>query len=390
VGTPRRIGFAAFVLILAAPVSMAPVEAHTGGGFAFEWGVRAGDGGSTVVAGLVTSHKVERQLNIQVTATWRVGATVVATETAPAFMSNLAPHASSPFKIVETDDVEGATLMLSATGTDTFQTWVGQIGFEPGTLTDDTYTGTMRNEGTLLDVAIAEIQVFAVRRQGGIIVDAAGSEPTTELLEVGAETTFTIEFDDVPGDAVGGFIAEAPSWGWTSWNNLFADLGTSNFAAEIAWMADAGISSGCRFEGFCPKFLVLREEMAVFLNRALELPPASEPPPFTDIASRPLRVREAVANLYEAGITAGCTPTTFCPREIVTRGQMSAFIVTGYALEPIPGPGPFIDDDGHFSERFNNRMEADGITGGCAASAYCPHNPVLREQMAKFLFEAEN
>ena len=69
---------------------------------------------------------------------------------------------------------------------------------------------------------------------------------------------------------------------------------------------------------------------------------------------------------------------------------MSAFIVTGYGLDPIPGPGPFTDDNGHFSERFNNRMAADGITSGCTVNAYCPHDPVLREQMAKFFFEAEH
>jgi hypothetical protein len=191
---------------------------------------------------------------------------------------------------------------------------------------------------------------------------------------------------------VGSLIAESlpHSPRLTSWNNWFTDLGTSSFAEEIGWMAEEGITTGCRTVGFCPKFLVLREEMAVFLDRALDLPDAANPPPFTDIADRPLRVREAVANLYEAGITAGCTPTKFCPRAVVTRGQMSAFIVVGYGLDPIPGAGSFTDDDGHFSERFNNRMAADGITSGCAVGRYCPFDPVLREQMAKFLFEAEN
>ena len=69
---------------------------------------------------------------------------------------------------------------------------------------------------------------------------------------------------------------------------------------------------------------------------------------------------------------------------------MSKFIVRGYELEPIVGTGPFADDNGHWSEPYNNRMAADGITGGCAAGKYCPHAFVLREQMAKFLFEAEN
>ena len=57
---------------------------------------------------------------------------------------------------------------------------------------------------------------------------------------------------------------------------------------------------------------------------------------------------------------------------------------------PIDGPGSFTDDNGHFSEPYNNRMAADGITSGCAAGLFCPQATVLREQMAKFIFEAEN
>ena len=211
-------------------------------------------------------------------------------------------------------------------------------------------------------------------------------------LGVGAEAAFTITFDDFAGEAVGGLIAQGTggTWRHTSWNNWFRDLGTSGFAEEIAWLADADITRGCGPQQFCPHSPVTREQMAVFLDRALDLPTASEPAPFTDLASRPAYVRNAVANVYEAGITAGCTTTTFCPQAAVTRGQMSKFIVVGYGLTPIPGIGAFTDDNGHFSEQYNNRMAQDEITSGCGASIYCPHATVLREQMAKFLFEAEN
>ena len=51
----------------------------------------------------------------------------------------------------------------------------------------------------------------------------------------------------------------------------------------------------------------------------------------------------------------------------------------------------FTDDDGHFSEPYNDRMAELGITNGCATNPdrYCPHNPVLREQMAVFIVRAE-
>ena len=36
-----------------------------------------------------------------------------------------------------------------------------------------------------------------------------------------------------------------------------------------------------------------------------------------------------IANLANAGITSGCTPTTYCPDQAVTRGQMAAFLNRG-------------------------------------------------------------
>jgi S-layer homology domain len=384
----RRIGFAVFVLALAMPIGAAPATAHVTTGYAIEWGFRAG-GGGTVIAGLVTNHTNSAQQSIQVTATWRNGGTVVATEIGTAFIDVLAQHSASPFKIVETQNVAGATLTVTASGTAVPYNWNGVLGIEPGSLTDDVYTGTVRNDAD--DIAAQNVRVFGVRRQGGIIVDAAGSAPIANLA-AGEEAAFTITFDDFTGEAVGSLVAQGVggTWRHTSWNNWFRDLGTSNFAEEIAWLADADITRGCAPQQFCPKSPVTREQMAVFLNRALDLPTAAEPAPFTDLAARPEYVRVAVANVYAAGITSGCTATTFCPQAAVTRGQMSKFIILGYELEPIPSPDLFTDDTGHFSEPYNNRMATDDITTGCGEDTYCPHATVLREQMAKFLFEAEN
>jgi hypothetical protein len=385
----RRIGFAVFVLALALPVTAAPAQAHITTGFAIEWGFRDGAGGSTVIAGLVTNHTNSARANIQVTATWRIDGAIVATETTTAFIDTLAQHSASPFKIVESQDVDGATLTVTATGTSVAYNWNGALGIEPGTLVADVYSGTVRNDSDNLPAQ--NVQVFAVRRQGGIPVDAAGSAPIANLA-VGAEAAFTITFDDFTGEAVGGLIAQGTggTWRHTSWNNWFRDLGTSNFAEEVAWLADAEITAGCAPQQFCPKSPVTREQMAVFLNRALDLPTAAGPAPFTDLATRPEYVRQAVANVYEAGITAGCTATTYCPQAAVTRGQMSKFIILGYELDPIPSPDLFTDDDGHFSEPYNNRMATDDITTGCGEDIFCPHANVLREQMAKFIFEAEN
>ena len=46
------------------------------------------------------------------------------------------------------------------------------------------------------------------------------------------------------------------------------------------------------------------------------------------------------------------------------------------------------DDDGTTHEPNINRVRAAGITTGCTATTYCPKQPVTRGQMAAFLFRA--
>ena len=155
-------------------------------------------------------------------------------------------------------------------------------------------------------------------------------------------------------------------------------------------MADEGITSGCGNANFCPKSAVTRAQMAVFLDNALGLLDDNDPAhPFTDVGTQSPAFQQAIQNVFAAGLTAGCTATTYCPNQAVTRGQMSKFIVTGYGLAPIAGAGTFTDDNGHFSETYNNRMLADGISSGCGTNLFCPNAAVTREQMAVFIFNAE-
>ena len=324
----RRIGLAVAVLALTLPAAPPPAAAHVGAGWALEWGVRPDEAG-TVVAGLITNHTESRQKDIQITATWRTGGMVVATETTTAFIDNLALHATSPFKIVEATAVGDADMTLTVASTPTSLTPNGPLDVDPGTLTVDTYTGTVNNDS---DLTAENVRVFAVRRQGaGIIVDAAQSAPIATIA-VGGSAPYTIVFDNFAGDAVGSLSAEGAgaTFTFTSWNNWFGDLGNSSFVDEIAFLADEEITFGCATNQFCPKSPVTREQMAMFLDRALDLPTATGDHPFTDIGSRPAGAQQAIANLYEAGITSGCTATTFCPTASVTRGQMSKFIVIGY------------------------------------------------------------
>ncbi|HYI67055.1 MAG TPA: S-layer homology domain-containing protein [Candidatus Limnocylindrales bacterium] len=388
----RRFGAALIGLALILPMAVSSVAAHTSAGVVAtqvdEWTDGAGD---THVTGLLTNHTGSRQSNIQVTATWTSPA---ASETATAMVSNLAPHASAPFAIVEEDtDVSAGTgLAVTATGTGSSTKPTGglHIDLDTESLVGDVYTVSVTNDSNVLG---DNIVVYALTT-GGTNNDAAAS-PAQDLA-AGATANFVVTFNALQnGTAVTGVTAKTTAGTFlASWNNYFSDLGASSFLDEIAYLADTGITLGCGAAIFCPGSAVTREQMAVFIDRAVVF--ANEAAPdqgFTDIGSLSVEAKQAINNLALAGVTGGCTvtPKQYCPSQNVTRGQMSKFLFEAYDLPAAAGTfiDSFTDDDGHFSAPYNDAMKQAGITSGCTATTFCPNINVTRAQMARFLFVAE-
>ena len=110
----------------------------------------------------------------------------------------------------------------------------------------------------------------------------------------------------------------------------FGDVSDDDWwAPHVERMADLGITVGCSSwlpPKYCPDNNVNRGQMASFLTRALDLPPA-EPAGFTDVNADNVH-RGNINRLAAAGITLGCKsePRQFCPHSSVTKAQMSAFI----------------------------------------------------------------
>jgi len=103
----------------------------------------------------------------------------------------------------------------------------------------------------------------------------------------------------------------------------FTDDETSPYEDSINRVADAGVTAGCGGGKFCPTSGVSRGQMAAFLNRAFRLAATSRDF-FTDDDTN---MFEADINeLAASGITAGCGGTKFCPDNIVMRDQMAAFL----------------------------------------------------------------
>jgi glucose/arabinose dehydrogenase len=164
----------------------------------------------------------------------------------------------------------------------------------------------------------------------------------------------------------------------------FTDIATSSFLDDIHWIFYEGLTAGCTATRYCPTADVTREQMAMFLDRALDLPSTSKDY-FTDDEGR--SGEGAINRLAKAGITTGCTATKFCPTAKVTREQMAMFLDRALGL-PSTSKDYFTDDENRSGEASINRLAKAGITTGCTATTYCPTRSVTRGQMAGFLHRA--
>jgi hypothetical protein len=165
----------------------------------------------------------------------------------------------------------------------------------------------------------------------------------------------------------------------------FEDI-ANPFINDILWAYENGITAGCSTDPplFCPNNPVLRDQMATFLDRTLNLPATSEDF-FTDDEGN---VHEGAINrLAAAGITGGCAPGRFCPSGRVARDQMASFLVRAFELPASP-TNFFTDDNSNIHENDINALAASGITGGCGPGRYCPSQVVTRAQMTAFLHRA--
>ena len=180
------------------------------------------------------------------------------------------------------------------------------------------------------------------------------------------------------------FLSRALNLPATS-TDYFTDDSTNKHQANINRLRAAGITYGCSATKFCPDGLVTRGQMASFLSRAYRLPSTSTDY-FTDDSTN--KHQANINRLRAAGITSGCSATKFCPDGLVTRGQMASFLARAYRLSST-STDYFTDDSTNKHQANINRLRAAGITSGCSATTYCPDGLVTRGQMAAFIHRAE-
>lgn len=183
-------------------------------------------------------------------------------------------------------------------------------------------------------------------------------------------------------------------------NTIFADMETVDYWAYPFTLAvyRAGITAGCSANPlkYCGGKPVSREEMAAFIIRARNEVPedgyCGTENPFSDVDPNRWSCKY-VKKLAELGITTGYGDGRFGPEDVVTREQMSVFIIK--ALTSVPPDGycgttdPFMDVAfNRWSCKYVKKMSEMDITTGYGDGRFGPDDYVTRDQMAVFLSRA--
>jgi hypothetical protein len=226
---------------------------------------------------------------------------------------------------------------------------------------------------------------------GEFFDDRAVLESADDIVVTGGETAYIeielAEVDEPTGGGGGGGggsvitpAAPIPGCG-------FGDVDASNiFCAEIQWMLQQGITSGCAEGKFCPKAVATRAQIASMFVRALGLTETGDGDAFGDDNGS---VHERDINrLAYAGITVGCGEGNYCPDEPMTRAQMASMFARAFKLTAGADIDHFGDDDGSVHEQNINCIAQAGITLGCGENQFCPDGLMLREQLAAFFQQA--
>jgi hypothetical protein len=98
-----------------------------------------------------------------------------------------------------------------------------------------------------------------------------------------------------------------------------------------------------------------------------------------------------ILTIATAGITGGCTPTSYCPANDVSRAEMAVFLLKSkYGADHVPPPPvqifPDVPNDA-FAAAWIDELATLNITTGCGGGLYCPDRPVSRAEMSVFLLK---
>lgn len=183
----------------------------------------------------------------------------------------------------------------------------------------------------------------------------------------------------------------------------FSDVSPSDpFYNAVEACNTAGWMIGYPNGTFDPWGGLLRWQAALIIERAkygqFSAPSLPNPTYFDDVATHPFR--NWIEDFANRGITLGCGPRQFCADPTIPRDQMAVFLVRAVDGPSNPPPTPltqrFADvPPTHPFYAYVDRLAALNITLGCGTNElgqpiFCPTDGVSRWQAAVFLQRAFN
>jgi thermitase len=181
----------------------------------------------------------------------------------------------------------------------------------------------------------------------------------------------------------------------------FLDVPADYWAVDSIEAAKAAeIVMGYKGHLYRPEWSVPRDQMAVFLGRAVaggddQVPPGPEVPTFTDVDREQWAYRH-IEYAWDEGVVRGYRDHTYRPARIVDRAQMAVFIARGIAggesgLDDYVAPTePSFSDvaTDYWAYRHIEYLKGEGVVHGYRDGTYRPKQACRRDQMAVFLAQA--
>ena len=189
--------------------------------------------------------------------------------------------------------------------------------------------------------------------------------------------------DDYGG---GGLTSQCPSS--SNFSTVgFIDITTADYFYEpVLWMADEDITEGVAENEFGPDLEVTRAQFAAFVHRFAGEPVPIEPNGFNDVPDGAW-FDAPVSWMKENGITTGTSPTTYSPGMSVTRGQLATFLYRLAGKPSVESSEQFDDvPPGQYFTDAVAWMVTFGITNGTGPTTFSPDELVTRGQIAAFLY----
>jgi PKD repeat protein len=179
----------------------------------------------------------------------------------------------------------------------------------------------------------------------------------------------------------------------------FLDLPTTYWAwASIEACRAAGIVGGYPGGTYRPSETVTRDQMAVYISRALAGGDAGVPtgppiPSFSDVATDHWAYKH-IEYAESQNVVTGYPGGVYLPALPVTRDQMAVFVARAMAggdagVPPGPGTATFPDVPiDHWAFKYVEYCKTEGVVGGYGDGTYRPAVTVTRDQMAVYVQRA--